>query len=163
MKTSLSYFIVLMLLTVATSCHKTKETPCPAELTDGPPIEIVLKFISKQTGETLTPDPAVIKVTETQTGNLYKNWRVLNRTGFATLNGAITLAIFSETVREYHYAIEVGDRGKATLSYKISRQESGNRCRPFSYQITDIKIVDQSFNVFQFEGKTYPKILVVSL
>jgi hypothetical protein len=57
----------------------------------------------------------------------------------------------------------MGEAGMVTLSYQVSRQETDNPCRPFEYPMHDIKIVNQPFDIFQSEGKAYPKVLIVKL
>ena len=159
-----SVLILLTLFTLSslTGCKKATD-PCEGLLNEGPLSEIMVRCIDKQSKEALVIDAAFIKITEKKSGNPYTNWNVLNRSGLPQLNGAIVLPIFNETPGEYQYNIQVADAGTLTLSYQISREQTDNVCRPYSYPMRDIRIVNQKFDVFQYEGKTYPKILIVEL
>ena len=166
MKQNSRYLLIILtvfMLGVITSCKKTETNPCEGLLSEGPPSEIIVKIIDKQTKETLVIDAATIKITEKQSGKLYTNWNVHNRTNLPQLTGAISLAVFNETPGEYQFTMQIGNAGMATLSYKISREETDNPCRPFSYPMRDIKIIDQPFEVFRHDGKSFPTILVVAL
>lgn len=159
------YFALRLILQTAfifciiTGCQKTETDPCEGLLSESPPVEIIVKFVDKQTHETLLVDPAEIIIKEKKSGSLYKNWHVYNRTG--PLNGAISLPVFSEKPGEFQYQIKLGEAGTVLLYYQISRKESDNPCRTYSFPVHDVKIVDQPFDVFQYEGKAYPRILVV--
>lgn len=153
----------LTLLTVFSSCKKTETNPCEGLLNESPPTQIIVKFIDKQTKETLIVDAAMIKITEKQSGNLLANWSVYNRTDASMLNGAISIPVFSESAGVYQYNMQLGNLVTAILSYQIDRKETGNPCRPYSYPVNDIKIVNQPFDYLQQDGKINPKILVVSL
>jgi len=155
--------LLFILLTTFTSCRKTETNPCEGLLSESPPSEILVKFVDKQTKETILADAATIKITDKKSGNLYTHWGIYNRSGSSVLNGAISVHVFNESVAEYQFGIQLGDIGTAILSYKINRTETDNPCRSFAYPISDIKIIDQPFDIFQQDGKTYPMILVVAL
>lgn len=153
----------VFIISTLTGCKTTETSPCEGLLSESPPIQIFVKFIDKQTNETLIMDASVIKITEKKSGNPYVNWNIYNSTDSFPLNGAISLSVFHETPGEYQYDIRMGKTGMVTLSYQVSRQETDNPCRPFAYPVRDIKIINQSFDILQFEGKAYPKILIVTL
>lgn len=85
------------------------------------------------------------------------------RTESSPLNGAVLLPVFNETPSEYQYDMQMGNAGTVTLSYTVNQEKSDSPCRTYSYSIRDIRIVNQPYEAFQYEGKTYPKILVVAL
>ncbi len=161
MKQIFSAFLILF--AALTSCQKTETNPCEGLLNESPPTEIILKFIDKQSKETIVIDAAVIKVTEKQSGNSYTNWNVYNRPGSPVLNGALSIPVFSESDGEYQFEIQPGNFGAVILSYKIIREKTDNPCRPYSYPMKDIQITNQPFENLQLDGKTYPTILVVAL
>jgi hypothetical protein len=166
MKQSLTFPMLLaavFLISTLTGCKTTETNPCEGLLSESPPTRLFVKFIDKQNNETLIMDASVIKVTEKKSGNPYVHWNIYNSTDSFPLNGAISLAVFQETPGEYQYDIQMGEAGMVTLSYQVSRQETDNPCRPFEYPMHDIKIVNQPFDIFQSEGKAYPKVLIVKL
>ena len=155
--------LTLLLLNIFAGCKKAETDPCEGLLNESPPAKIILKFIDKQTREPIMVDAALLKITEQQSGDPYKNWSVNNTTGFSPLNGSVVLGFFNETPGEYQYNIQLGNKGTVVLSYQVSRKETDNPCRLYSYPISEIKIVNQPFELFQDEGKTYPNILIAAL
>ena len=155
--------LTVLFLNIFTGCKKAQTDPCEGLLNESPPAKIIIKFIDKQTREPLILDTASIKITDKRSGTAYKNWSVLNTTGFDALNGSLMIAFFNETPGEYQFNIQLGNKGTAVLSYQVSRKETDNPCRPESYPIGEIKIVDQSFELFQYESRTYPNILITAL
>ncbi|WP_254562186.1 hypothetical protein [Dyadobacter diqingensis] len=153
----------LTLLTAFISCKKTGTNPCEGLLNETQPTQIIVKFINKQTKETLLVDAAKIKITDKRSGNLIAGWSVYNRASESMLNGAISIPVFSESAGVYQYNMQLGDIGTAILSYQIDRKETDNPCRPFSYPVNDVKIVNQPFDYLEQNGKPNPRILVVSL
>jgi hypothetical protein len=155
--------LIVLILNIFTGCKKAHIDPCEGLLNESPPAKIIVKFIDKQTREPLILDTASIKITDKRSGTAYQNWSVLNATGFNALNGSLTIGFFNETPGEYQFNIQLGNKGTALLSYQVSRKETDNPCRPDSYPIGEIKIVNQSFELFQYESRTYPNILVTAL
>lgn len=159
-------FLKLILFTVSilyvvTGCQKAETDPCQGLINESPPSQVVVKFIDKQTKETIIVDIAVVKIFEKQSGKSYKNWNVYNRTG--PLNGSLVLTVFNEIPGTYQYDIQMSNLSTVTLSYQINRIETGNPCKPYGYPLSEIKIVGQTFDLLQNEGETYPTVLVVPL
>lgn len=155
--------LIVLILNIVTGCKKADTDPCEGLLNESPPAKIIVKFIDKQTREPLILDTAFIKITDKRSGTAYKNWSVKNTTGFHALNGSLVIGFFNETPGEYQFNIQLGNKGTALLSYQVSRKETDNPCRPDSYPIGEIKIVNQSFELFQYESRTYPNILITAL
>lgn len=155
--------LTVIIFNVISGCQKAETDPCQGLINESPPSQIVVKFIDKQTKEAIIVDTAVVKISEKQSGKPYKNWNVYNRTGLSQLHGSLTLSVFNEIPGTYQYGIQIKDREMVTLSYQITRKETGNLCKPYSYPLDEVKILNQTFDVFQYEGKTYPMILVVTL
>ncbi|MCF0055222.1 hypothetical protein [Dyadobacter sp. CY356] len=155
--------LTMLFLYIFTGCKKAETNPCEGLLNESPPSKIIVKFIDKQTSEPLNVDAALIKITEQKSGDPYINWGVYNVAGFSPLNGAVSLVFFNEIPGQYQYSIEMGSKGTVTLSYQVRRAETDNPCRPNSYPISDIKITNQPFEQFNYEGVTHPNILQTAL
>lgn len=163
-KISLFIFVALATLALSPISCKEKETnPCEGLLSEGPLPEVMVQAVDKITGEPLKVDAKLITVTDKKSGKPFVHWRTDEQPLSPELDGAVSLMILNETPGVYEYQIQLGDKGSATLSYMVERTKTDNVCRPYVYPIGDIKIVDQPFEIFKREGKSYPKILVVKL
>lgn len=162
MKNNLS---LLSLLIILISCSKSDKVPNPCEglMNEAPPTELMLKFMDKTNNATFNFTAADIKIIDSKTGNEFKNWRLLNRTGIASLDGSLSMAVFPGPEGEYSYDIQLLNKGTVTFSYQVTKQQTNDICKPHVYPIGNLKTTNQAYSIFQHEGKSYPKILIVTL
>lgn len=132
-------------------------------MNEAPPTELMLKFTDKTNHATLNFTAADIKIIDTKTGNEFKNWRLVNRTGIVPLDGSLSMAFFPGPEGEYRYEIQLLNKGTVTFSYQVTKQQTSDICKPHVYPIGNLKTLDHAFSTFQHEGKSYPKILIVAL
>lgn len=162
MKTLLIPFLVCLFL----GCKTSPANPCDGLMNQSPPLRIGLVLFDKHTGDNLFQTNVLkeddIKVTVLQTGNVVRNWRVINSPN-SPLNGVLEFAMFHETAGEYVYKIELKKRGTINLSYIITQEKTNDPCKMYSYPINNIKVLNHDFEQFKYEGKTSPNILAVKL
>lgn len=132
-------------------------------MNEAPPTEMMLKFTDKTNNATLNFTAADIKIIDSKTGNEFKNWRLVNRTGIASLDGSLSMAVFPGPEGEYRYDIQLLNKGTVTFSYQVTKQQTNDICKPHVYPIGNLKTTNQTYSIFQHEGKSYPKILIVAL
>lgn len=164
------YGVILCLTVWFISCQKTKD-PCPVILSEGMPKEIGVIFLDKETGESLFKihdiDAPNIKVTNAVTGEIFKSGGLIyNSVRPTPNNGIVKLASIPDTEGEHSYKIQIDDFESIVIAYTGIKKENktNDPCSsPYYYSITDIRIVDHPFNVFEYEGKAFPNIVVVEL
>jgi len=159
-----------ILAVLAVSCRKKDQSGnlCDGVLNESPPTTISLKFIDKTTGENLLITKDIkdndVSVTDKLNNQEIKNWRIFKPDSTTSpLHGTLQLKVFQETEGQYPYLIQLGSIGNATLSYTISKKETGNPCKQFYFPISDIKITDRPFTLMEHQGKTVPNALVTEL
>lgn len=169
MNTRLLIAFILIFATFLTACSKkNKEViDCNSIVAETGPTNIVLKFTDKTTGENLILSKNIIDadvtVTDKQTGNVQKNWRIAKSNADGSpINGTLGFAIFGETAGVYNYQITIKDVGSAILSYTITK-EKGSVCRPFYYPVKDVKITDSEYSLLVVNGKEIENFLIIKL
>ena len=83
MKQDFHFLLIILIITLGVSgCKKTETNPCEGLLSEGPPSEIIIKIIDRQTKETLVVDASAIKITEKKSGFvIYYMVRDITNTG----------------------------------------------------------------------------------
>lgn len=164
---ALAMFVALL----APSCQKTEveEDPCAGLIGDVSPISLYVKFVDKETGEDLIVanglDREDINITIGQTGEPFELWSIYHHETPSPLNGAIQLTIIPHTEEgDYRYIIQAGDLVTATFSTTVDKVENDGPCGGrYYYPISAIEITDHPFEPLEYEGNTYPGVLVVAL
>lgn len=166
---------VLFLIVLALGCQKTEEKdPCADLMSEGPLSQIGVILVDKETGEQLitTNDPETlnISVTEAHTGEPYKYWDIIYHPENPTaLNGVVRLSGIPKTEGDHSYRIQSDDFGSVTLSYTVVKgayisDSPCSRRLPPPYGITDLRIDNHPFDVFEFEdGTVMHNVVVVKL
>jgi len=162
------FFIVLAL-----GCQKTEEEDlCAGFMSEGPLSQIGVILVDKETGESLittnNPETLGLSVTNAYTGEPYTYWDILyHPENPTTLNGVVRLSGVPNTEGDHSYHIQSDDFELITFSYTVKKtaNNSGSPCRPPYYlHITDVRIDDRPFDVFEHEnGTVMPNVVVVKL
>lgn len=165
------YGAIFFITVLVVSCQRT-EDPCANLLSEGMPKQIGVIFLDKETGESLFKihdiDVSSIKVTNAVTGEIHKSAGLIYNPGGRPTpnNGIVRLVGIPETEGEHSYKIQMDDFGSIVIAYTSIKKENktNDPCSsPYYYSITDIRIVDHPFSVFEYGGKTFPEIVVVEL
>ncbi|MGO1245814.1 MAG: hypothetical protein ACTMH4_17175 [Sphingobacterium sp.] len=165
------YGLFICLTVCFMSCQKT-EDPCENILSEGMLKQINIIFIDKETGESLFKihdlDGSDIKITNAVAGEIYKSGGLIYNSEhpITPYNGIVKLVGIPDTEGEHSYKIQIGVVGSAVIAYTGVKKENktNDPCSsPYYNSITDIRIVDHPFHVFEYEGKTFPEIVVVEL
>ena len=167
------YLATLLLTGLTLGCQKTAvKDPCAGLMNEGPLKQIGVIFVDKGTGDYLIKtsdrESSGIKVTNAGTEEPYNNWDIYyHHENPTALNGIVRLYGIPETEGTHSYDIQSDDFGTVTLSYTVIKMEnnSDSPCiSPYYYSITDVRIEDHPFDVFEYEnGTIIPNALVVAL
>ncbi|MCD8740251.1 hypothetical protein LT679_06515 [Mucilaginibacter roseus] len=169
MKKRLHFAFALILAVILVACSKKdKEViDCSTLAGQWAPPRILLKFTDKTTGENLILTKNIVDadvtVTDKQTGNPVKNWRIANpETTDPISNGTIGFSVILEEAGVFNYEVAIKNVGSAVLSYTVTK-EKGSTCIPFYYRVSKMEITDREYSALVVDGKEINNFLVVKL
>src|SRR6478735_11476846 len=155
MKTRYLINLLIALAILAFGCKKKSspaDDPCNDLVNESAPTKIMVKFIDKTTGLDLIISKQIkasdISVANKNTGKDFPNWQLMNQSGISPYNGMLQLSVFDESAAQYNYQIKVNGYVTLTLAYAVTKTATNDRCKPFAYPVSDIKITDHAFTTF---------------
>ena len=144
----------LLFACLGVSCQKDATDPCEGVLSEGSPKIVGILFVDKETGENIVTvndlDTTDVKVVFERDGTPFKDYLIASAAPANPVAGAV---VFYPREKEdiYLFNIRVADFGAVKFSYTVTQKETGNRCRPHSYPVSEVKIVDYQFEQFEHE------------
>jgi len=127
---------LFLLLILSSGCQKKEASvnPCEGLMNETAPVNIIIQFLEQSTDKNLILTKDVqssdVSVTDVATGKPVLNWRLMKtESSNSPINGSLQFSIFASSAAQHSYHIDIKQVGSATLSFSITKKDTGDACQ----------------------------------